>query len=134
MATPTRSGVNAPSRSSTPVIGSPPRAMIVSPIRRPPSSAGLPGSTETTSRPLSWPTWAATASGNGAVWLRTPSHPRRMYPCSRSAATTRATVSAGTVMFSPRTSALEFTPITRPAESISGPPENPGYMTISGCT
>ena len=70
------------------------------------------------------------------VWMRTPIQPRRVWPNSRSCATTLDAISEGTEKPMPIEPPVGemiavFTPMTSPARLNSGPPELPRLIAAS---
>ena len=92
----------------------------------------LPGTTPPTTTPLVTPSRAAS-------WFEMPLNPssgRSSCPFAISCGTTRFRVSTGMAKLTPALYPVwvlidVFMPITRPAESSSGPPELPGLMAAS---
>src|SRR5689334_4612017 len=122
-------------RSSTPAIGAPPRATMMSPKRIPASAAGESRVTDSTRAPLSCRSekWRTTRRGRGRSCALTPRYARRTRPSRISAIATRSAVLEAIAKQIPcaGTMTAVFTPITAPAESTSGPPELPGFNAAS---
>jgi hypothetical protein len=89
----------------------------------PASSAGLPGSTEATSAPLSRPSFATGST------LK-PSVPRSTRPFASACSSTSLAIADG--MAKPKPSPpSSLMPTTWPSTSTSGPPELPGRISAS---